>query len=106
MGLAPGFLFSGPRSQKQLAAIGEDGTVRILQRGQVHMNALAKKKSRSEPRLESSRQGTDAVLRLLPVAARKGEAWTTEREVVTGNVVGTNAASQTCWRTSCLFFRD
>ena len=95
MGLAPGFFIWNREARKQLAAIGEDGTVRILQRGHVDTEPFSEEEIAQRARARMKQTRTDAdVETLTGWQPGKGEAWTTEREVVTGNVVGTNAASQ------------
>jgi hypothetical protein len=94
-GLAVGFFIWNREGSKQLAALGEDGTVRVWQRGQANTQPFsdAELTARARLRLKQTKTQVD-VETVQGWQTAQAEAWTNVREVVTGNVVGADATFQ------------
>jgi len=94
-GLAAGFFIWNREVSKQLAALGADGTVRILQRGQANTLPFSEAELTARARLRlQQRKTTVDVEAVQGWQAAQAETWRTVREVVTGNVVGADATAQ------------
>jgi hypothetical protein len=92
-GLASGFFIWSREGSNQLAALGDDGTIRIFGRGKLNTQPLTDQELTARARLRLQPKDTTIidVETLSGWQAAKRKTWTKARELVTGNVVAANA---------------
>jgi hypothetical protein len=105
-GLAIGFFIWNRDANKQIAALGEDGTIRVLMRGQTNTQPLTDLEMTARARLRLQPKDTTKVdvETLSGWQAGQAESWTKARELVTGNFVGADATSQNLLRGTHISF--
>jgi hypothetical protein len=94
-GLASGFFMWSREGSKQLAALADDGTIRIFGRGELNTQPLSDQEMTARARLRLQAKDTTKVdvETLSGWQSAKGDSWTKARELVTGSFVGANASS-------------
>jgi predicted outer membrane repeat protein len=107
-GLASGFFIWSRDDNKQLAALGDDGTIRIFGRGQLNTQPLTDEERMARGRLRLEQRRTEPVdLEMLTGwQAGQAESWIKARELATGNVVGTDASAQDLLRGTHISFNS
>jgi hypothetical protein len=92
-GLASGFFMWSREGSKQLAALGDDGTIRIFGRGKLNTQPLSDQEMTARARLRLQAKDTTKidVETLSGWQSAKADSWSKARELVTGNFVGANA---------------
>jgi hypothetical protein len=105
-GLASGFFIWSREGSKQLAALGDDGTIRIFGRGELNTQPLTDQEITARARLRLQPKDTTEidVETLSGWQSAKGDSWTKARELVTGNFVGSNATTQNLLRSTHISF--
>jgi hypothetical protein len=105
-GLASGFFMWSREGSKQLAALGDDGTIRIYGRGELNTQPLTDQEITARARLRLQPKDTTKidVETLSGWQAAKGEPWTKARELVTGKSVGADATTQNLLRSTHISF--
>ena len=94
-GLAVGSFIWNREGSSQLAALGEDGTIRIMQRGQADTQPFSDAEITARARLRLQQKKTQIDVESVPGwQADRAESWNTVREVVTGNVIGADTTAQ------------
>jgi len=107
-GLASGFFMWSREGSKQLAALGDDGTIRIFGRGQLNTQPLSEEEltARGRRRLQAkNRTPVDAEM-LTGWQPAQAETWTKSRELVTGKVVGADATTRNLLQGADISFSD
>ncbi|HEY3037530.1 MAG TPA: VCBS repeat-containing protein, partial [Pyrinomonadaceae bacterium] len=105
-GLASGFFMWSREGSNQLAALGDDCTIRIFGRGELNTQPLTDQELTARARLRLQPKDTTKIdVETLPGwQAAKGEPWTKARELVTGNFVGADATTQNLLRSAHISF--
>ena len=105
-GLASGFFMWSREGSKQLAALGDDGTIRIFGRGELNTEPLSDQEITARARLRLQPKDTTKidVETLSSWQSARGESWTKARELVTGNFVGSDAITQNLLRSTHISF--
>ena len=105
-GLASGFFMWSREGSNQLAALGDDGTIRIFGRGELNTQPLTDQELTARARLRLQPKDTTKVdvETLSGWQAAKGEPWTKARELVTGNFVGAGATTRNLLRAAHISF--
>src|SRR6185369_11805358 len=95
-GLASGFFMWTREGSKQLAALGDDGTIRIFGRGQLNTQPLTDEEltARGRLRLQPKRTTPVDVEMLAGWQPAQASTWSKARELVTGKFVGTDATTR------------
>lgn len=101
-GLASGFFMWSREGSKQLAALGDDGAIRIFGRGESNTQPLTDEENTARARLRLQPKDTTKidVETLSGWQAAKGESWTKAREIVTGNFIRSDATNQNLLRSA------
>jgi hypothetical protein len=107
-GLASGFFVWSREASKQLASLGEDGTIRIFGRGQLNNQPFSDQElmANGRMRLQQKRTTPVDVEALAGWQAGQAESWSKTRELVTGNSVGTEANVQNLLQGAHVSFTD
>jgi hypothetical protein len=107
-GMALGFFIWSREETKQIAALGDDGTIRIFGRGQLNTQPLTDSERIARGRLRLQQRRTPQIdpETLSGWQAAKAEGWTLARELVTGNVVGADLPGQNLLRGTHISYTD
>ena len=107
-GLASGFFIWSREGSKQLAALGDDGTIRIFGRGELNTQPFSDQENSARARLRLQQKNTTPidVETLSGWHAAKAERWTNARELVTGNFVGADPTAGNLLRGADVSFTD
>jgi hypothetical protein len=107
-GLASGFFMWSREGSKQLAALGDDGTIRIFGRGQLNTQPLTEEELTARGRLRLQPKNTTPVdvEMLTGWQPAQAENWTKSRELVTGKIVGADATTRNLLQGADISFSD
>ncbi|HUS11915.1 MAG TPA: VCBS repeat-containing protein, partial [Pyrinomonadaceae bacterium] len=107
-GLASGFFMWSREGSKQLAALGDDGTIRIFGRGQLNTQPFSEQEidARARLRLQPKRTTPVDVEMLSGWRSTQAEQWIKSRELVTGKFVGADASTRNLLRGADISFSD
>ncbi|MGH9871612.1 MAG: DUF4214 domain-containing protein [Pyrinomonadaceae bacterium] len=107
-GLASGFFMWSREGSKQLAALGDDGTIRIFGRGALNTEPLTDQEMTARARLRLQPKDTTKidVETLSGWQAAKGDSWIKARELVTGKFFGADATTSNLLQGADISFND
>jgi hypothetical protein len=107
-GLASGFFVWSREGSKQLAALGDDGTISVFGQGTLNTQPLSdeEKMARGRLRLQQKRTAPVDIEMLTGWNPGQEKNWTKSRELVTGKSVGSDATAQNLLRSAHISFTE